>query len=78
MSQQEMEAVDALARRFPKARITIDPNGGWMLNEAIALCRNRRGVLAYVEDLCGDENGYSGRETIAEFRRATGMRGPPK
>ncbi len=72
--EQEMEAVDALAKRFPNGRITIDPNGGWLLNDAIALCRPRRNTLAYVEDPCGAEGVYSGRETMAEFRRATGMK----
>jgi glucarate dehydratase len=70
---EEMEAVTALAQRFPGARITLDPNGAWSLAEAIALCRNRRDVLAYAEDPCGAEGGYSGREVMAEFRRATGM-----
>ena len=69
----EMEAVAALAERFPQARITIDPNGAWPLAEAVALCRARRGVLAYAEDPCGAEPGYSGREVLAEFRRATGV-----
>jgi hypothetical protein len=31
-----MEAVTALAERFPEARITLDPNGAWSLKEAIA------------------------------------------
>ncbi|HWD94150.1 MAG TPA: enolase C-terminal domain-like protein [Verrucomicrobiae bacterium] len=70
---QEMEAVAALAKRFPKARITLDPNGAWSLTEAIALCRDQRNVLAYAEDPCGAENGMSGREVMAEFRRATGL-----
>lgn len=70
---EEMEAVVALAQRFPGARITLDPNGAWSLDEAIALCRNRHNVLAYAEDPCGAEGGYSGREVMAEFRRATGM-----
>jgi glucarate dehydratase len=70
---EEMEAVTALAQRFPAARITLDPNGAWSLAEAIALCRNRRDVLAYAEDPCGAEAGYSGREVMSEFRRATGM-----
>ncbi len=70
---EEMEAVAALARRFPGARITLDPNGAWSLAEAIALCRGRRDVLAYAEDPCGAEGGFSGREVMAEFRRATGM-----
>jgi glucarate dehydratase len=70
---QEIEAVTALAERFPKARITIDPNGAWSLDEAIRLCSNKHHVLAYAEDPCGAENGYSGREVMAEFRRATGL-----
>ena len=31
------------------------------------------GVLAYAEDPCGAERGFSGREIMAEFRRATGL-----
>ncbi|HWR30976.1 MAG TPA: enolase C-terminal domain-like protein [Negativicutes bacterium] len=69
----EIEAVTALAKRFPDARITLDPNGAWSLDEAISLCRNQNHVLAYAEDPCGPENGYSGREVMTEFRRATGM-----
>jgi len=71
--EEEMAAVTALARRFPRARITIDPNGAWALDEAIRLCRDARAVLAYAEDPCGAEDGYSGREIMAEFRRATGL-----
>ncbi len=69
----EMEAATALAERFPEARVTLDPNGAWSLAEAIRLCRDKHGVLAYAEDPCGAENGYSGREVMAEFRRATGL-----
>ncbi|MGK2907912.1 MAG: glucarate dehydratase [Desulfuromonadales bacterium] len=69
----EIEAVTALANRFPQARITIDPNGAWSLNEAIRLCKDQHHVLAYAEDPCGAENGFSGREVMAEFRRATGL-----
>jgi glucarate dehydratase len=71
--EREMEAVDALVGRFPAARITIDPNGAWSLDESVRLCRPRRGALAYAEDPCGPERGYSGREVMAEFRRATGL-----
>ena len=71
--EEEMEAVTALAERFPEARITLDPNGAWSLKEAIALCRDKHDVLAYAEDPCGAEDGYSGREVMAEFRRATGL-----
>ncbi len=69
----EMEAVTALAERFPGARITLDPNGAWSLEEAVRLCSGQGRILAYAEDPCGAENGFSGREVMAEFRRATGM-----
>jgi glucarate dehydratase len=71
--EQEIETVSALAARFPDARITLDPNGAWSLDEAVRLCRGMGGVLAYAEDPCGAERGYSGREIMAEFRRATGL-----
>lgn len=70
---EEAESVTALAKRFPEARITLDPNGAWSLNEAIMLGKQLKDVLAYAEDPCGAEQGYSGREVMAEFRRATGM-----
>ena len=69
----EMETVSAMAERFPQARITLDPNGAWSLEEAIRLCSSKRDILAYAEDPCGAEQGYSGREIMAEFRRATGL-----
>ncbi len=69
----EAEAIVALAGRFPDARITLDPNGAWSLTEAIETGRYLRNVLAYAEDPCGAENGLSGREVMAEFRRATGL-----
>ncbi|AXF76741.1 glucarate dehydratase [Erwinia tracheiphila] len=71
--EEEAEAITALAKRFPQARITLDPNGAWSLEEAIALGKSLRDVLAYAEDPCGAEQGYSGREVMAEFRRATGL-----
>jgi len=71
--EAEVEAVTALHERFPDARITLDPNGGWLLKDAIRLMRDMHGVLAYAEDPCGAEEGFSGREVMAEFRRATGL-----
>ncbi|MQY27614.1 enolase C-terminal domain-like protein [Nocardia aurantia] len=70
----EAEVVRALAERFPAARVTLDPNGGWLLRDAIALGRQLADVLAYAEDPVGAEDGYSGREVMAEFKRATGLR----
>jgi glucarate dehydratase len=71
--EEEMEAIIALAERFPDARITLDPNGGWLLKDAIRICQGRGDVLAYAEDPCGAEGVFSGREVMAEFRRATGL-----
>lgn len=71
--EEEVQAIVALHERFPDARITLDPNGGWLLKDAIRLMRDMRGVVAYAEDPCGAEAGFSGREVMAEFRRATGL-----
>jgi glucarate dehydratase len=72
-AEDEVEAVAAIKRRFPDSRATLDPNGAWSLAEAIAACRGKGDILAYAEDPCGPENGFSGREIMAEFRRATGI-----
>ena len=70
---EEAAAVRALAERFPEARITLDPNGGWLLKDAIETCRGLHDVLAYAEDPVGPEGGFSGREVMTEFKRATGL-----
>ncbi len=71
--EDEVAAVTALHERFPQARVTLDPNGGWLLKDAIRLMRDMKNVVAYAEDPCGAEDGFSGREVMAEFRRATGL-----
>ena len=72
--QDELAALAAIKRRYPDANVTVDPNGAWSLDQAIAACKGQGHLLSYAEDPCGPENGYSGRETMAEFRRATGIR----
>jgi glucarate dehydratase len=71
--EEEVAAICALHARFPAARVTLDPNGGWLLRDAVRLLKDMHGVLAYAEDPCGAEDGFSGREVMAEFRRATGL-----
>ncbi|MBE6904962.1 MAG: glucarate dehydratase [Ruminococcaceae bacterium] len=71
--KDEVKAVAALKEAFPEAHITLDPNGGWLLKEALELAPELKKVLTYCEDPCGAEGGFSGREIMAEFRRATGM-----
>ncbi|MCK9349560.1 MAG: glucarate dehydratase, partial [Sphaerochaeta sp.] len=70
---KEIEVIKAMKKAYPDARMTLDPNGGWSLKEAISLCKDMHGILTYCEDPCGAENGYSGREILSEFRRATGL-----
>ena len=45
----EMEVVTALAEKFPEARITLDPNGAWSLDEADCAVQRQ----AARADLCG-------------------------
>ena len=47
--EYEMETVRALKYQFPDARINIDPNGAWELEEAIRLCRPMQDILTYIE-----------------------------
>jgi glucarate dehydratase len=70
---EEMEVAAALAESFPKARITLDPNGAWSLDEAVRLCSGKNHILAYAEDPCGAEQGFSSREIMSEFRRAINL-----
>lgn len=71
--KEEIKAIKALKKEFPNARITLDPNGAWSLEEAIDVCKGMNGILTYVEDPCGAEGTFSGREVMAEFRSATGL-----
>jgi glucarate dehydratase len=71
--EDEVQAVIALHERFPEARITLDPNGGWLLKDAVRLLRDHGNTMAYAEDPCGAEGVFSGREVMAEFKRATGL-----
>ncbi len=70
---QEMLCIRALKKAFPDARIDLDPNGAWSLEQACEYVRGMHGILTYCEDPCGAENGYSGREIMSEFRRRTGF-----
>ncbi|MEV7632952.1 enolase C-terminal domain-like protein [Microbacterium sp. NPDC089318] len=73
-AEVEADVVTALARRFPEARVTLDPNGAWLLEDSVRIGNRLRDVLAYAEDPCGAEGRFSGREVMAEFRRRTGLR----
>lgn len=70
---KECDCISALAEAFPGAGLTIDPNGAWSLKQAIEWLTPLKSILTYAEDPCGAENGFSGREIMAEFRKSTGI-----
>ena len=70
---QEIQVIRELKKAFPEARIDLDPNGGWLLEQAVEYVKGMHGILTYCEDPCGAEGVYSGREIVSEFRRRTGF-----
>ena len=71
--KEELKAVQAVKAAFPNARVDLDPNGCWSLKESLEIAPQLKECLAYCEDPCGAENGFSGREIMSEFRRRTGF-----
>ncbi|MCH4563278.1 glucarate dehydratase family protein [Halomonas sp. EGI 63088] len=71
--EEEADCIRALYEAFPEARLTLDPNGAWKLDEAVRVLTPIRDLLSYAEDPCGQEESYSGRETMAEFKKRTGL-----
>lgn len=41
------------------------------MKEALTYAKELKGILTYIEDPCGAEAGFSGREILAEFQKAT-------
>ncbi|MCI2110710.1 MAG: glucarate dehydratase [Acidaminococcaceae bacterium] len=70
---EEMKVIRAMKKAFPKARMDLDPNGAWTLDQACQYVDGMKGILTYCEDPCGAEGVYSGREIMSEFRRRTGF-----
>ena len=71
--KEEVKAIQALHEAFPDAKLDLDPNGAWSLKESLEYAKDLKGILTYAEDPCGAEDGFSGREILAEFRKATGL-----
>jgi len=70
---EEMKVIKAMKKAFPDARMDLDPNGAWLLDDACRYVSDMKGILTYCEDPCGAEGSYSGREIMSEFRRRTGF-----
>nr|WP_246900485.1 glucarate dehydratase family protein [Chromohalobacter nigrandesensis] len=71
--EEEADCIRALHEAFPEARLTLDPNGAWSLEEAVRVLEPVKHLMSYAEDPCGQEESYSGRETMAEFKKRTGL-----
>lgn len=69
----ECDCIRAMAEEFSGVGLTIDPNGAWSLKNSIEWLSQIKPILTYAEDPCGAENGFLGREIMAEFRKATGI-----
>jgi glucarate dehydratase-related protein len=70
--EQEIETARALKKRFPDARITVDLTapGCWMRRSP---CARAAGCADLRRRSVRRRAGLSGREVMAEFRRATGL-----
>ena len=71
--EEEVKAIKALHKAFPDARLDLDPNGAWSLKQALHYAEEMKDDLFYIEDPCGAEDGFSGREVLSEFQKLTHM-----
>lgn len=55
VGEEEVEFIVALVKCFLQVCIMFDFNGVWLLNEVIKIGKYLKGLLVYVEDLCGVE-----------------------
>ncbi|MFE9322011.1 glucarate dehydratase family protein [Nocardia sp. NPDC052278] len=65
--EEEIAAIEALAKAFPDHPLRLDPNGGWSLSSATTVAEQLSGVVEYLED------PTARREDMAEVHRRTGM-----
>ncbi|MCH4010961.1 MAG: glucarate dehydratase [Furfurilactobacillus sp.] len=71
--EKEVAAIKGLHEAFPDVKLDLDPNGGWYLKDALHYADELKQDLHYIEDPCGAEDGFSGREILAEFQQLTHM-----
>ncbi|WP_283680279.1 enolase C-terminal domain-like protein [Lentilactobacillus sp. Marseille-Q4993] len=71
--EDEVKTIKLLHRAFPTIKLDLDPNGAWSLAQATKYADELHEDLTYIEDPCGAENGFSGREIMAEFQRLTNI-----
>ncbi|MBA1394084.1 glucarate dehydratase, partial [Lactobacillus sp. XV13L] len=47
--EKEVAAIKALHEAFPQAKLDLDPNGGWLLEDALHYADELQGILHYIE-----------------------------
>ncbi|CAM5660919.1 enolase C-terminal domain-like protein [Streptomyces narbonensis] len=63
--EREIAAIRALAEAFPGRPLRLDPNGAWSVETSLAVARELRDVLEYLEDPA------SGTDAMAEIASGT-------
>ena len=60
--EEEIAAIQALAKEFPEAPLRLDPNGAWSVRTSIRVAEELDGVLEYLED---PTTGIAGMARVA-------------
>lgn len=70
---QEVAAMKALQRAFPKMPLRLDPNALWQVDTAIKWGRELEGVLEYLEDPVRGQEGMAAVRKAVKLPLATNM-----
>ena len=70
---QEVAAIKALRKAFPKHPLRLDPNALWTIDTSIKWGRELEGVLEYLEDPCRTQEGMATVRRALKTPLATNM-----
>ncbi|WP_328945494.1 glucarate dehydratase family protein [Streptomyces sp. NBC_00250] len=71
--EQEIAAIRALAEAFPGRPLRLDPNGAWSVETSLAVARELKDVLEYLEDPAGGIDAMAEIAAGTEVPLATNM-----
>jgi glucarate dehydratase len=71
--EEEVAAIQALAKEFPDAPLRLDPNGAWSVATSIRVAEELDGVLEYLEDPTAGISGMARVAREAPMPLATNM-----
>jgi glucarate dehydratase len=72
-SDQEADAIEALAEAFPDHPLRLDPNAAWQVDTSVRIARRLDGVLEYLEDPTPGIDGMAEVARQAPMPLATNM-----